>query len=109
VSLLEKTILFPYSSKLMDGSWTAVVRGAVMRGLEGETVRVRKVARNYGNSYSTPFIAGLHSETDSYIDEYDGMRMCGDRMRWYIMKVRTWTTSFFGSIMITEFRAKMLS
>jgi len=59
-----------------------------MRGLEGEMVRIRKVARNYGNSYSVPFVKGLHSESDSYIDKYDGMLMCRDRMRWCVMKVK---------------------
>jgi len=60
-----------------------------MRGLEGDMVRVRKVARNYGNSYNTLFIEGLHPAKDSYIDEFEGMRMCSNRMRWSIKKVKT--------------------
>jgi len=67
-------------------AWSAVVRGAVMRGLEGEMVRVRKVARNYGNSCSVPFIEGIHPKRDRYIDPHDGEYMCMRRMHWYIRK-----------------------
>ncbi|PWW76338.1 actin-like ATPase domain-containing protein [Tuber magnatum] len=67
-------------------AWTAVVRGAVMRGLEGEMVRTRKVTKSYGNSCSVPFIMGLHSPVDAYIDPHDGGYMCRRRMRWYITK-----------------------
>ncbi|KAG0126370.1 hypothetical protein HOY82DRAFT_570205 [Tuber indicum] len=67
-------------------AWTAVVRGAVMRGLEGEMVRIRKVARNYGNSCSVPFMEGYHPKRDGYIDPQDGEYMCRSRMRWYINK-----------------------
>ncbi|CAZ85793.1 unnamed protein product [Tuber melanosporum] len=69
-------------------AWTAVVRGAVMRGLEGEMVRIRKVARNYGNSCSVPFMEGYHPKRDGYIDPHDGEYMCRNRMRWYIRKFR---------------------
>jgi len=67
-------------------AWTAVVRGAVMRGLEGEMVRIRKVTRNYGNSYNEPFIKGFHPKRDAYIDHHDGTRMCRGRMQWCISK-----------------------
>ena len=73
----------------MEGSWTAVVRGAVMRGLEGEMVLSRKVARNYGHSYSVEFVKGLHSESDSYVDKYDGTLRCGGQMSWCVKKVKT--------------------
>jgi len=79
-----------------------------MRGLEGEMVRIRKVARNYGNSYNTRFIEGLHPEKDSYIDHYDGVRMCTNRMRWSVRRVKIEAQSFVGCCMITEFRARML-
>ena len=74
---------------LIGGSWTAVVRGAVVRGLEGEMVCIRKVTRNYGNEYSVRFIEGVHPERDGYIDPYDGKHRCGRRVQWYISKVKT--------------------
>jgi len=84
-----KRPFLPPSQKLTEGSWTAVVRGAVMRGLEGEMVRSRKVARNYGHSYSVAFVKGLHSESDSYIDKYDGTLRYRGQMSWCVKKVKT--------------------
>ncbi|RPA90381.1 actin-like ATPase domain-containing protein [Choiromyces venosus 120613-1] len=65
-------------------AWTAVVRGAVIRGLEGEMVLMRKVTKHYGTSYSTRFIEGFHPKRDAYTDPFTGEDMCRNRMRWFI-------------------------
>lgn len=44
----------------MSGAWSAVVRGAVLRGLEGCIVRERKCRRHYGCTVSLPYIPQLH-------------------------------------------------
>ncbi|CUS12129.1 unnamed protein product, partial [Tuber aestivum] len=67
-------------------AWSAAVRGAVMCGLEGEMVRVRKVTSSYGYSCSVPFIEGIHPKIDGYIDPHDGECMCMRRMHWFIRK-----------------------
>ncbi|RPA91804.1 actin-like ATPase domain-containing protein [Choiromyces venosus 120613-1] len=67
-------------------AWTAVVRGAVIRGLEGEMVQTRKVTKHYGTSYNTRFIEGLHPKRDAYIDPFTGKEMCRRRMQWYIYR-----------------------
>ena len=72
----------------MHGGWTAVVRGAVMRGLEGEMVQIRKVTRNYGASSSVPFKEGFHPKEDGFIDRHDGEYKCRDQIKWYIRKVK---------------------
>ncbi|PWW76349.1 actin-like ATPase domain-containing protein [Tuber magnatum] len=67
-------------------AWTAAVRGAVMRGLEGEMVRTRKASRSYGRLCNERFIAGVHPKRDSYIDRYNGEYMCKRRVQWYVQK-----------------------
>lgn len=55
--------------------WSAVVRGAVARGLEpngGGLVELRKCRLHYGTPVSQRFVPGKHSESDSYIDELTG-------------------------------------
>ena len=52
-------------------------------------VRSRKVARNYGHSYSVAFVKGLHSESDSYVDKYDGTLRYRGQMSWCVKKVKT--------------------
>ncbi|KKY34570.1 putative hsp70 protein [Diaporthe ampelina] len=42
-------------------AWTAVVRGAVLRGLEGNMVISRKARMHYGTSYATVFDEHKHS------------------------------------------------
>ena len=47
-------------------SWTAVVRGAVLRGLEGSMVVSRRSRWHYGTSYATVFREGEHELADRY-------------------------------------------
>ncbi|PWW76350.1 actin-like ATPase domain-containing protein [Tuber magnatum] len=67
-------------------AWTAVVRGAVMRGLEGEIVRIRKAPSSYGNLCTELFIEGVHPKRDGYIDRHTGEYRCNRRVRWYVRK-----------------------
>jgi len=72
-------------------------------------VRSRKVARNYGHSYSVAFVKGLHSESDSYVDKYDGTLRCGGQMSWCVKKVKTYAAACpFYYCVVTEVRARML-
>ncbi|PWW76339.1 actin-like ATPase domain-containing protein [Tuber magnatum] len=90
-------------------AWTAVVRGAVMRGLEGGMVRIRKAPNSYGNSCSEPFIHGFHPEEDGYIDPYNGVYMCAGRMQWYVRKVKTEAADYpFRYGVVTASRATTL-
>jgi len=55
--------------------WSAIVRGAVARGLEpngGGLVELRKCRLHYGTPVAQRFIPGKHSESDAYIDELTG-------------------------------------
>ena len=71
-------------------AWTAVVRGAVLRGLEGaELVLNRKARRHYGVRCSRHFDARIHPASCKYWDVYDECYMANDRMSWYIEKGQT--------------------
>lgn len=72
-------------------AWTAVARGAVMKGLEGSygTVRSRKSICGYGTSHSSEFIEGTHSSAYKYFDSYEGKDMCRNLMTWFVDRVRT--------------------
>jgi hypothetical protein len=64
--------------------WSAVVRGAVARGLEpngGGLVELRKCRLHYGTPISERFIPGEHSESDSYIDELTGVKYAKSKTR----------------------------
>ena len=47
-------------------AWTAVVRGAVLRGLEGNMVVSRKSRMHYGTSYATVYDEEKHSVSERY-------------------------------------------
>ncbi|KAF3046083.1 hypothetical protein E8E12_010928 [Didymella heteroderae] len=47
-------------------AWTAVVRGAVLRGLEGSMVVSRRSRWHYGTSYATVFDESKHPISDRY-------------------------------------------
>jgi hypothetical protein len=73
-------------------AWTAVVRGAVLRGLEGvELVVSRKSRRHYGVYARTPFDASVHPPDCKEWDSLEGSWKAADRMTWYIKK--GWTVS----------------
>ncbi|KAH6672241.1 Hsp70 family protein-like protein [Halenospora varia] len=65
---------------------SAVVRGAALRGLQGVTPRIRKVRRHYGVEANMEFQEGLDPEEKSFIDDWDGKKICEDRISWLISK-----------------------
>ena len=68
-------------------AWTAVVRGAVLRGLEGNMVISRKSRMHYGTSYATVYDEAKHSVTERYWSPLWERWMVSDRMQWHIAKV----------------------
>ncbi|EON64758.1 hypothetical protein W97_03991 [Coniosporium apollinis CBS 100218] len=67
-------------------AWTAVVRGAVLRGLEGSIVTNRRSRWHYGTSYATVFDETRHPVTDRYWSPLWERWMVSDRMQWHISK-----------------------
>ncbi|RMY09904.1 hypothetical protein D0868_03980 [Hortaea werneckii] len=71
-------------------AWTAVVRGAVLRGLEGqELVLSRKARRHYGIAASQDFDERIHSADVKYWDHFQQCWKAKDQMQWYIKKGET--------------------
>ncbi|KAI9671288.1 MAG: hypothetical protein M1831_004196 [Alyxoria varia] len=67
-------------------AWTAVVRGAVMRGLGGTVVTQRRARRHYGTEYDPPYDLSRHSPTTRFYDPVDGIERVRDEMFWLIKK-----------------------
>ncbi|KAI6092685.1 actin-like ATPase domain-containing protein [Hypoxylon rubiginosum] len=67
-------------------AWTAVVRGAVLRGLEGNMVISRKARFHYGTSYATVYDEEKHSVSERYWSPLWERWMVSDRMQWHIAK-----------------------
>ncbi|KAI9836129.1 MAG: hypothetical protein M1838_005137, partial [Thelocarpon superellum] len=67
-------------------AWTAVVRGAVLRGLEGSMVVSRRSRWHYGTSYATVFDEERHPPSDRYWSPLWERWMVSDRMQWHIAK-----------------------
>ncbi|CAI6268735.1 unnamed protein product [Periconia digitata] len=67
-------------------AWTAVVRGAVLRGLEGSMVVSRRSRWWYGTSYATVFDETRHPIADRYWSPLWERWMVSDRMQWHIAK-----------------------
>ncbi|KAI9793023.1 MAG: hypothetical protein M1833_000844 [Piccolia ochrophora] len=67
-------------------AWTAVVRGAVLRGLEGSMVVSRRSRWHYGTSYATVFDEERHPVSDRYWSPLWERWMVSDRMQWHIAK-----------------------
>ncbi|GAB1742998.1 hypothetical protein NU219Hw_g8696t1 [Hortaea werneckii] len=66
---------------------TAVVRGAVLRGLEGnEPVLSRKARRHYGVASSRCFDEKVHTADVKYWDQLEQCWRARDQMQWYIKK-----------------------
>ena len=71
---------------------TAIVRGAVMKGLEPKaglerTEVVRRARRNFGVPSTQPFVEGKHLEQDKFIDPASGTVLARDQISWFIRKV----------------------
>lgn len=67
-------------------AWSAVVRGAVLRGLEGGIIHNRMARRNYGISCSSHYDPKRHLKSERVYSQFDGhpeVLNCGS---WYIRK-----------------------
>ncbi|KAG9681990.1 actin-like ATPase domain-containing protein, partial [Aureobasidium melanogenum] len=67
-------------------AWTAVVRGAVIRGLDDSMVSSRRSRLHYGTSYATVFDETKHDIADRYWSPLWERWMVSDRMQWHIAK-----------------------
>ncbi|CAA9962602.1 hypothetical protein P3342_002299 [Pyrenophora teres f. teres] len=70
-------------------AWSAIVRGAAAKGLEGDgraEIKNRKCRRYYGTNYYCHFIPGKHKEVDSFISKYDGRKQADNQMEWMLEK-----------------------
>lgn len=63
-------------------AWTAVVRGAVLRGLEGSMVVTRKARYHYGTSHAAVWEEAKHPYSDRYWSPLWERWMVTDRMQW---------------------------
>ena len=86
-------------------AWTAVVRGAVLRGLEGNMVISRKSRMHYGTSYATVYDEEKHAVSERYWSPLWERWMVSDRMQWHIAKV---LTSFPPSCLLFPRRIRVL-
>jgi hypothetical protein len=68
-------------------AWSAVTRGAAIRGLESGVVVSRESKRAYGFVCHQKFDDELHDEEESFHCPIYGKRVC-DRMDWILEKVR---------------------
>jgi molecular chaperone DnaK (HSP70) len=82
-------------------AWTAVVRGAALRGLEGSVVEKRRSRWHYGTSYATVFDESKHPISDRYWSPLWERWMVSDRMQWHIAKVSV-ECVISGSLMYTK-------
>ena len=72
---------------------TAIVRGAVIKGLEPKagptrTEVVRRARRSYGVPTNQPFIEGKHLESNAYFDTQTGHKLAQNQISWFIRMVR---------------------
>ena len=70
---------------------TAIVRGAVMKGLEpkegvAKTQIVRRARRSYGVPVDHPFIEGKHHEQDAMYQGQTGQKLAKNQISWFIRK-----------------------
>ncbi|KAJ4295217.1 hypothetical protein N0V90_007228 [Kalmusia sp. IMI 367209] len=78
-----------FDGELRITAWTAIVRGATAKGLEGDgrtTIKFRKCRRHYGTSCTLPFQPGVHRESDSYMCMYQGHKRADNQMSWIVKK-----------------------
>ncbi|KAI9842642.1 MAG: hypothetical protein M1837_007009 [Sclerophora amabilis] len=70
---------------------TAIVRGAVLKGLEPKsgpdrTEIVRRARRSYGVPTTQVFIDGYHQEKDAFTDPLTGKKMAMNQVSWFIRR-----------------------
>jgi len=70
-------------------AWSAVVRGAAAKGLEGDgrpPIRNRKCRRHYGSGCDRSFVSGVHREADSFICPFKDNKMAREQIVWHLKK-----------------------
>jgi hypothetical protein len=75
--------------QLTHHSWSAVVRGAAAKGLEGDgraPIKNRKCRRYYGTDFVATFVLGKHREADASICSYTGLKQANNQMEWLLKK-----------------------
>jgi hypothetical protein len=87
--LIRKLILIQFVATFPNSSrWSAVVRGAAAKGLEGDhrAVLKRKSRRHYGTDVNEPFKYRKHTAPDAYIDEFTGTKYACNQMSYLVKK-----------------------
>jgi len=77
-------------------AWSAIVRGATAKGLEGDgrpIIKNRKCRRHYGTACSLHFISGQHREADSFICAFDNVKKAGKQISWLLKKGQDLSTA----------------
>jgi hypothetical protein len=68
-------------------SWSAICRGAVLKGL-GHDLVVNHVSKyNYGLLCNEPFVEGKHLQKDRVFLELPRIWVARDQMEWFLDKV----------------------
>lgn len=65
-----------------DRAWSAIARGAAMRGLSQPFIGSIKCRAHYGICVHRPFREGIDDETNSYICSYSGHKRAGGYIHW---------------------------
>lgn len=76
--------------------WSAVCKGAALRGLEESPILSRRSRHHYGFVVHVDFNEDIHDEEDAYQDELQGKR-AKNQMKWAVKKVRRSFQSIFWS------------
>jgi len=63
------------------------VKGAALRGLEGQRPAKRLARRHYGYSVSYPFREGVDDEDDAWHCDWDNSKWATNRVKWFLSKV----------------------
>lgn len=70
-----------------SSAWTAVVKGAVLRGVSGhDLVSSRKSRRYYGLRLNVVFQEGVHPVSAKFWDDYDQCYRASNQMVWMVRK-----------------------
>jgi len=73
-----------------ENAWTAVVRGAVLRGLENkDIVSSRKARRHYGTVMTQHWDPLVHEERDKYWDDLTETWRANNQFVWFVKKGET--------------------
>ncbi|KAI5850386.1 hypothetical protein DFP73DRAFT_539181 [Morchella snyderi] len=85
---LRKRLSLCVDAEIMQpkNAWTAVVRGALKRGLEGPLISQRQARRHYGVRYWNKFREGIDPESSKFWSSFEGFYKCTNLMRWYLNK-----------------------